>query len=101
MKSLRRTLTPRAMASSNPAWRLLLTGLVFHLIFIGTVFDCYFTSTVVHGMQQHSLPEAQAKRLVLIVGTSVRLEEARSMLTLTLQLMVCERTCCWRRVGSL
>lgn len=43
-------------------------GLVFHLVYIGTVFDCYFTSPVVHGMRQHSIERAEAKRLVLIVG---------------------------------
>jgi phosphatidylinositol glycan class N len=47
---------------------LLILGLVFHLIYIGTVFDCYFTSPVVNGMQSHSLGKGEAKRLVLIVG---------------------------------
>lgn len=50
--------------------RLLALGIVFHLVYIGTVFDCYFTSPVVHGMRQHRLSQAQAKRLVLIVGAS-------------------------------
>ena len=49
--------------------RILTLGLVFHLVYIGTVFDCYFTSPVVHGMRPHRLPQAEAKRLVLIVGT--------------------------------
>ena len=55
--------------------RLLIIGLVFHLVYIGTVFDCYFTSPVVHGMQRFSVEassvsalNARAKRLVLIVG---------------------------------
>ena len=60
------------MAISSSVWKLLLIGLVFHLIYIGTVFDCYFTSPVVNGMQQHSLGRAEAKRLVLIVGTYSR-----------------------------
>ena len=60
------------MAISGSVWRLLLIGLVFHLVYIGTVFDCYFTSPVVNGMQQHSLGRAEAKRLVLIVGTYSR-----------------------------
>ena len=62
------------MAMSVSVWRLLLIGLVFHLVYIGTVFDCYFTSPVVHGMQQHSLKKGEAKRLVLIVGTSTSTE---------------------------
>ncbi|KAH9887008.1 PigN-domain-containing protein [Cubamyces lactineus] len=60
------------MAESGSVWRLLLVGLVFHLVYIGTVFDCYFTSPVVHGMKQHSLHRAEAKRLVLIVGDGLR-----------------------------
>ncbi|KAH9017387.1 alkaline phosphatase-like protein [Lactarius pseudohatsudake] len=52
--------------------RLLALGIVFHLVYIGTVFDCYFTSPVVHGMRQHRLSQAQAKRLVLIVGDGLR-----------------------------
>ena len=60
------------MAISGSVWKLLLIGLVFHLVYIGTVFDCYFTSPVVHGMQQHSLRRAEAKRLVLIVGRCAR-----------------------------
>lgn len=56
------------MAVTGSVWRLLLIGLVFHLVYIGTVFDCYFTSPVVHGMRQHSIERAEAKRLVLIVG---------------------------------
>lgn len=54
--------------SSGSIARLLVLGVLFHLVYIGTVFDCYFTSPVVHGMRQYKLPRAQAKRLVLIVG---------------------------------
>lgn len=52
--------------------RLLVLGIIFHLVYIGTVFDCYFTSPVVHGMRHHRLSQAQAKRLVLIVGDGLR-----------------------------
>ncbi|TFY71502.1 hypothetical protein EVG20_g1485 [Dentipellis fragilis] len=52
--------------------RLLVLGLVFHLVYIGTVFDCYFTSPVVHGMRPYAGPRAQAKRLVLIIGDGLR-----------------------------
>jgi hypothetical protein len=48
--------------------RLLIIGLVFHLVFIGSVFDCYFVSPVVKGMQSFKLPSAESKRLVLIIG---------------------------------
>ena len=51
--------------------RLLAVGLLFHLIYIGSVFDCYFTSPVVHGMRSYGSGNsvAPSKRLVLIVGT--------------------------------
>jgi hypothetical protein len=49
--------------------RLLLLGLAFHCLFILAVFDTYFTSPVVHGMASYQLESAEAKRLVLIVGT--------------------------------
>jgi hypothetical protein len=47
---------------------VLLLGLVFHLVFINSVFDCYFTSHVVHGMQHFRVKQPLAKRLVLLVG---------------------------------
>ncbi|KZV72333.1 PigN-domain-containing protein [Peniophora sp. CONT] len=59
-----------------PVAQLLLLGIVFHLVFIGTVFDCYFTSPVVHGMKAYGQlddpSKAPAKRLVLIVGDGLR-----------------------------
>ena len=48
--------------------RLLILGLIFHLVYIGSVFDCYFTSPVVSGMQSYNVGHAESKRLVLIVG---------------------------------
>ncbi|KAI0061303.1 PigN-domain-containing protein [Artomyces pyxidatus] len=51
---------------------LLVVGIVFHLVYIGTVFDCYFTSPVVHGMRPHTLGHGESKRLVLIVGDGLR-----------------------------
>ena len=59
--------------------QLLVLGLVFHLVYIATVFDCYFTSPVVHGMQRYKVegpgaaPTAKAKRVVLIVGNGCSL----------------------------
>ncbi|TFK61033.1 PigN-domain-containing protein [Pluteus cervinus] len=51
---------------------LLLVGFVFHLVYIGSVFDCYFTSPVVQGMKSYNTSSAQAKRLVLFVGDGLR-----------------------------
>lgn len=53
-------------------FKLLLIGLVFHLVYIGSVFDCYFTSPVVSGMKSYHVGTAEAKRLVLIVGDGLR-----------------------------
>lgn len=55
--------------------RLLVVGLLFHLIYIGSVFDCYFTSPVVHGMRSYGSGDsvAASKRLVLIIGTFLSL----------------------------
>jgi GPI ethanolamine phosphate transferase 1 len=55
-------------ATSYSVAKLLTLGLVFHLVYIGSVFDCYFTSPVVHGMQPYNVGHAESKRLVLIVG---------------------------------
>ncbi|CAE6462618.1 unnamed protein product, partial [Rhizoctonia solani] len=59
--------------------QILLLGLIFHVIYIYSVFDCYFTSPVVHGMRQHRIfwpynapKKAPAKRVVLIVGDGLR-----------------------------
>jgi hypothetical protein len=68
-------LVMNAHAGDRPTFSIagvLLLALVFHLVFINSVFDCYFTSHVVHGMQHFRLPtdKTRAKRLVLLVGAS-------------------------------
>ncbi|KAL5637599.1 hypothetical protein ACGC1H_004121 [Rhizoctonia solani] len=59
--------------------QILLLGLIFHVVYIYSVFDCYFTSPVVHGTRQHRIfwphnapQKAPAKRVVLIVGDGLR-----------------------------
>ena len=64
----------------NRTTTVLVIGLVIHLVYIVSVFDCYFTIPVVRGMQQFhagwrdegSVTERTgAKRLVLFVGESM------------------------------
>jgi phosphatidylinositol glycan class N len=56
-------------ASSNQnVLKLLTLGLVFHAVFIASVFDCYFSSPIVHGMLPRRAGLGEAKRIVLIVG---------------------------------
>jgi phosphatidylinositol glycan class N len=64
----RNSLATVDQSSSFNISKLLILGLLFHVIFIGSVFDCYFTSPVVNGMKSFNVGSAHAKRLVLIVG---------------------------------
>ena len=52
-------------------YRLLVVAVVFHLVYIYSIFSIYFVSPIVHGMREHRVEtqEAPAKRLVLFVGS--------------------------------
>ena len=62
----------RKLSKVSPA-RFLLLSLLFHVVYISSIFDIYFRSPIVHGMKEHGVQRAEgvdapAKRLVLYVG---------------------------------
>ncbi|KAG1817744.1 hypothetical protein EV424DRAFT_1472814 [Suillus variegatus] len=54
------------VSSHRNVLKLLTLGLIFHVVFIASVFDCYFTSPVVHGILPRRAGSGEAKRVVLI-----------------------------------
>ena len=57
-------------------WVVIFAGLIVHIVFFISIFDIYFTTTLVNGMTPHVSPlPAPAKRMVFIVADGLRADK--------------------------
>ena len=68
------------LAVTSRAVLLMILGLVFHGAYMFSIFDIYFRSPVVHGMQPlRADVAALSKRVVLIVADGLRADRTFEM----------------------